>query len=114
MGVLPIDDVTGQGRRRTDLFVGGGSVLRPARTLPGGADGFMGGAARSVRYEHQQLDATQRVCGSAGRPGQELDTVGTVSPIGLLGELLDLGGEHVDVVRRQREPLLLVVANRTE
>jgi hypothetical protein len=27
--------------------------------------------------------------------------------------VLDLGGEHVDVVCRQREPLLLVVANGT-
>ncbi|MEU5091066.1 hypothetical protein [Streptomyces sp. NPDC021356] len=104
MRVLPVDDVTGQARRRTDLLVGDRSISRSTHTLPGSSGGFVGGAAGGIHDEHQQLDATQGVYGAAGRAGQELDAIGALDLVGLLREVLDFGGEHVDVVRRQRNP----------
>ncbi|WP_281912428.1 hypothetical protein [Streptomyces olivaceus] len=104
MGVLPVDDVTGQARRCADLLVGDRGVPRPADTLPGGPSGPVGGAACGIRHEHQQLDAPQGIYGTAGRAGEELDTVRSLDLVGLADELLDFSGEHVDVVRRQRNP----------
>ncbi|MBD2829878.1 hypothetical protein ID875_21150 [Streptomyces globisporus] len=112
MSVLPVDDVTSQAGGNADLLIGDRFALRPALAFPSCPGGSMCGAACGVSNEHQQLDPAQGVYGAAGRAGQELDAIGTLNLVGLLREVLDFGGEHVDVVR-QREPLLLVVANGT-
>ncbi|MDW8804380.1 hypothetical protein P1P68_06125 [Streptomyces scabiei] len=65
----------------------------------------MGSATRSVGNQHQQLDASKGVYGQVGRTGQERDARGTLGLFGLQHELVDLGGEHVNVVR-QRIPLV--------
>ncbi|MFD3889954.1 hypothetical protein [Streptomyces microflavus] len=110
MGMLPVDDVTSQAGSDSDLLVGDRLPSWPALALPGCSGGGVSGAARSVGDEHQQLDPAQGVYGTAGRPGQELDSFRTVGVIGLGYESLDFSGEHVDVAVLHTH-LLLVGAN---
>nr|WP_233109109.1 hypothetical protein [Streptomyces sp. 14R-10] len=110
MDMLPVDNVTSQASSDSDLLVGDRFPLGPALAFPGRPGGGVGGAARSVSDEHQQLDPAQGVYGAARRPGQELDAFRAVGLTGLGYELIDFSNEHVDVVLRHKD-LLLVVAN---